>query len=605
MPLRAPSANWISNAVVNRFLWAAVGGLLLGAAFPKIGMAGLAWVAPGWILFSAVGRPTRDRVRLGYVGGFAYALVAFYWIALIPFPAGAIAGWVALSAYLGLYMASWVWLCWRWLDFLTPAPDASPELQASLRVDSSSGPFTPTLPGLTPSLPAVQWVVAADFLRVPVVRRVLWAFGCAVLWVGLEMLLARLFTGFPWNLLGVSQYRILPLLQITPFTGVYGVSFLVVWFSVGLGSAAMALLSRPGDSKSWVGDLILPLLALLITIAYGSTEMARHRPAQRTLEAVLVQPSIPQTLIWDMTQSSFRFKQLVTLSERALDARTNAHLLVWPEAAVPNMLRYDLETYQAVTNLAISRNVWMILGSDDAMPRDGAGPAEKRDYDIYNSSFLVSPRGELVASYRKRALVIFGEYIPLERWFPFMKYLTPVGGSFTAGRRPRPFPIPELGVKISVLICFEDIFPHLGREYIEPDTDFLLNLTNNGWFGESAAQWQHAANAVLRAVENRIPLVRCANNGLTCWVDVLGGMHDVYFDGTADVYGAGFKSVQAPILEPGEKRELTFYTRHGDYFGWTCFALTALWTAACGAKAVQARRARPELADGPVKTFAG
>ena len=155
-----------------------------------------------------------------------------------------------------------------------------------------------------------------------------------------------------------------------------------------------------------------------------------------------------------------------------------------------------------------------------------------------------------------------------------------------------PFSIPELGVKVSVLICFEDIFPHLGREYAEPDTDFLLNLTNNGWFGESAAQWQHAANAVFRAVENRIPLVRCANNGLTCWVDTLGGMHDAYFANTTDVYGAGFKTVQAPLLAPGEKRELTFYTRHGDWFGWTCFGLTALWTSACIWTALRARKVR-------------
>ena len=145
--------------------------------------------------------------------------------------------------------------------------------------------------------------------------------------------------------------------------------------------------------------------------------MARRRSpdraeSDRTLEAVLIQPSIPQTLIWDTNQSSIRFKQLVELSERALQERTNAHLLVWPEAAVPNMLRYDLETYQAVTNLAISRNVWMILGSDDAMPRPDSAPGENREYDIYNSSFLVSPRGELVAAYRKRALVIFGEVHP-------------------------------------------------------------------------------------------------------------------------------------------------------------------------------------------------
>src|SRR5213075_838851 len=115
---------------------------------------------------------------------------------------------------------------------------------------------------------------------------------------------------------------------------------------------------------------------------------------------------------------------------------------------------------------------------------------------------------------------------------------------FAPGDGPIPFQLTNLNVKISVLICSEDVFPHLVRDYVEPDTDFLLNLTNNGWFGESAAQWQHAANAVFRAVENRIPLVRCANNGLTCWVDEHGRMNDVLFAADRRIYGIGFETIE-------------------------------------------------------------
>ncbi|MGN6385961.1 MAG: nitrilase-related carbon-nitrogen hydrolase, partial [Verrucomicrobiota bacterium] len=132
------------------------------------------------------------------------------------------------------------------------------------------------------------------------------------------------------------------------------------------------------------------------------------------------------------------------------------------------------------------------------------------------------------------------------------------------------------GITVSVLICFEDTFPHIAREYVNEDTDFLVNLTNNGWFGESAAQWQHAATAAFRAIENRVPLVRCANNGLTCWVDEIGRLHNVYYPGTTDIYGAGFKTVLIPVLTPGEKRVLSFYTRHGDLFGWGCVILSIL-----------------------------
>jgi apolipoprotein N-acyltransferase len=528
----------LRGATATRYAWSALAGLCLAAAFPKIGIAGLAWVAPGAMLFAALGGKGGDVFRVGYVGGYAYALAAFYWILLIPFPPGAIAGWFALSAYVALYPATWVWLCWK-------------TFPAAARADS------------------IQAV-----LSVTAFQRVAWAFSCAVLWVALEMVLARLFTGFPWNLLGVSQYQILPVIQIAGWTGVYGISFLIIWFSVGLAAAAANLMAKPTRTKGWVADLVLPLVVLLVVIAYGSSKLSRPQPPpSRTLKAVLVQPSIPQTLIWDKDQSATRFKQLIELSDRALTENTNAQLLVWPEAAVPNMLRYEAPIYQAVTNIASGHRVWVILGSDDAAPHEGEG---KREYDYFNSSFLVSPRGELVAAYQKRRLVIFGEYIPLERWLPMMKFLTPVGGSFTAGTKPSPFTLGELEVKTSVLICFEDIFPHIGREYVEEGTDFLLNLTNNGWFGESAAQWQHAANAVFRTVENGIPLVRCANNGLTCLVDTFGRIHQAYFPGTRDIYGAGYKVVDIPLLGDGQRRSLTFYTRHGDWFGWGCVGLAVV-----------------------------
>ena len=162
------------------------------------------------------------------------------------------------------------------------------------------------------------------------------------------------------------------------------------------------------------------------------------------------------------------------------------------------------------------------------------------------------------------------------RWLPFVKWFTPIQGGFTPGKRAIPFELPQLNVKASVLICFEDIFPHLAREYAEDDTDFLVNLTNNGWFGEGAAQWQHAASAVFRAVENGLPLIRCSNNGLTCWVDGRGRVRQIFRDANNTVYGPGFMTAQIPLLDPGEKRPPTFYNQHGDWFGWGCVGIAAL-----------------------------
>ncbi len=166
--------------------------------------------------------------------------------------------------------------------------------------------------------------------------------------------------------------------------------------------------------------------------------------------------------------------------------------------------------------------------------------------------------------------------MPLTDWLPFIKYLTPIDSGFTPGEAPVTFELKDLGVKTSVLICFEDVFPHYAREHATDEIDFLVNITNDGWFGESAAQWQQAASAAFRAVENGVPLVRCANNGISCWIDRFGAMNDVYFEGTRDVYRAGFKLVTVPLPAPDFKPEQTFYNRHGDWFGWLCVLVAAM-----------------------------
>ena len=142
------------------------------------------------------------------------------------------------------------------------------------------------------------------------------------------------------------------------------------------------------------------------------------------------------------------------------------------------------------------------------------------------------------------------------------------------------FELTDLNVKTSPLICFEDVFPQLSRECTQADTDFLVNLTNDGWFGESAEPWQHAASGVFRAVENRVPLLRCTNTGLTCWIDAEGRLRQICRDNKGSVYGIGVMTAEIPLLALGEKRPSTFYNAHGDWFGWSCvgvIGLLVLW----------------------------
>ena len=127
-------------------------------------------------------------------------------------------------------------------------------------------------------------------------------------------------------------------------------------------------------------------------------------------------------------------------------------------------------------------------------------------------------------------------------------------------------------VNASPLICYEDMFPQLGRRAVRDDTDFLVNVTNDGWFGRSAEQWQHMAGAVFRAVENGVPLVRCCNNGVTCWIDATGRVREIFHDNTGSVYGMGALTIDLPL----EKHSPTFYNRHGDWFGWGCVGFSFL-----------------------------
>ena len=533
----------------SRYLAAVVAGIVLAASFPKIGVAGLAWIAPALMLFAALGKRGAEAFRIGYVAGLAHYLTSLYWLLNIPYtwhsiPLGPATGWLALGAFMASFPATWVWFMLRLTETTTAKPAAA---------DAN--------PGQQPLFP-----IPENFLTGTWLQRLLWALTGACLWVAMEMFVTRIFGGFPWNLLGTSQYKLVPLIQIASVTAVYGVSFLVVWFSLSLASAGLLLIRNPGKRQVLILEIFLPVLVIAGLFSFGLRQVQQAPAETRTCKVALIQPSIPQTLIWDDSKDDERFEELLRITETAVTNSPN--LVIWPEAAVPKLLRYDREVFEKITGIAQRHKLWMILGADDAEPKK----SNPKEADYFNSSFLVSPEGKLVDHYKKRALVIFGEYLPLTGWLPFLKWFTPIQGGFTPGDQPSQFHMPDLGLNASVLICYEDIFPQIGRGSAKPDTDFLVNITNDGWFGEGAAQWQQGMSGLFRAVENRIPLIRCTNNGLTCWIDGYGRVRQIFRDSENSVYGKGYLLFELPL--PERATEQTFYTRHGDVFGWLCVAVS-------------------------------
>jgi apolipoprotein N-acyltransferase len=500
----------------QRHALAALAGLSLAAAFPNAGVAGLAWLAPALLLAAVSGTHGRRTFALAWTAGFASALAQLHWLLCIPVTGFPILGWAALSAYCALFTATWVWLVSSF----------------EFRVSGWGG-------------------------------RTAFTFFGAAAWVALEFVRGHFLTGFPWNPLGASQFKLTPLLQLAAFTGVHGVSFLVVFASLALFNGARAVVRHPTRRLAWQQEIILPLVVVLAVFTFGVVKLREPQPAEKILRVAAVQPAIPQTIIWDARENTNRFHQLLALSETAA---TNCEVLIWPEAALPEL---NETTFAAISDLARRHGVWMIFGGDDVEPTTDLTRAG--GYEVFNAAFLLTPRGQVQAIYRKHDLVIFGEYIPLVRWLPFLKYLSPIGDGFSAGDGPVPFELPLADAKINIspLICFEDVFAATARRATTDDTDLLLNLTNDGWFGQTSAQWQQAAAAVFRAVENGAPLLRSCNTGLTCWVDSRGRIRETFRDAHGTIYGAGIFTTQIPLPARAE----TFYHQHGDWFAWLCAAV--------------------------------
>ena len=536
----------------KRLALALVAGVGLATAFQTLNWSGMAWIAPAVWLLCGMGRTGRERFLIGLAGGLGFYVPAVHWLRFIPYPVAPYIGWVALSVYLSLYPAAWLWICWRLFPDRSAAGSSKPETGLKQLV--------------------------TKFFAIPWAARARWLLTCAMAWVAWEMLMARALTGFPFLLLGVSQQQVTPLIQIASIAGVHGVSFLVVWFSCGIAASILLLVHRPAKHWVWAAEIGLPGFAVFISVFFGTDRLAGYAAAndwdtKPGVRIALIQPSIPQTVKWDKEANQKAFQVILDLTEEAMVEKPE--IVVWPEAALPKLLRYDQDTHAAVTGLAIRHKVWLFIGADDAEPVEA--PDDEREAIFFNSAFAVSPQGQLTAQYNKRRLVMFGEYVPLSEWLPFLRMFSPVGNGFTPGKEPVWFETrAPHNLRVGPLICFEDIFSDLAREHVDENTDFLLNVTNDGWFGAGSQQWQHAANAAFRAVENGVPIVRCANNGISCWADEFGILRETAFADGRSEYAAGYRIVKLPRQRPESWPARTFYNRHGDWFGWGCVLVSLI-----------------------------
>jgi apolipoprotein N-acyltransferase len=312
---------------------------------------------------------------------------------------------------------------------------------------------------------------------------------------------------------------------------------------------------------------------------YGAIRLAtleRAMASWPTIRVAAIQPNVPQDIKWSEEFERETLRRLDLLTRRA--AEHDVALVVWPESAVPGYLRYEPEMRAAVTELAGSIGIPIFTGTVDADTLSGRSGEGQGDYQVTNAAYLIRPdQGIVRERYAKRRLVPVAERVP---FLPnvatgLFERLTDWTGQFAAGES---WPTWEVeGARFGALICYESVFPDVTRAFVRGGADFLLNITNDAWFGPTAAPYQHASHLALRSVEHRVPFLRAANTGISGWVDPLGR-----YRAETPLYTSAFVIAELPL-----SRITTLYTRWGD---WAPFTAVVAWAILCLGKSGRRRR---------------
>ncbi|MDI1319637.1 MAG: apolipoprotein N-acyltransferase, partial [bacterium] len=313
------------------------------------------------------------------------------------------------------------------------------------------------------------------------------------------------------------------------------------------------------------------MVALLLLMFSSFPFLGEIVNAERTKVArvALMQPYIPQDEKWDAAKAKDVLRILEQLTFAAKD-RGAPDFILWPEAVTPWALYRDPNVQPWLESVAKRAGKPLLLGS--VYTEGAGGPAEL----WYNGAFVVAPaKGLQSPGYAKRKLVPFGEYIPLRPVLGWLEKVVPIGGDFQRGTGAAPLMVPagSRTVPVGVLICYEDIFPGLARENVQAGAEVLAVLTNNAWFGEGGAAYQHAAHSVLRAVENRRPVIRAGNGGWSGWIDEFGSIRATLTNDNDSVYFRGAQTVTVTRDLRWQGR-LSYYTQHGDWFLIVCALLS-------------------------------
>ncbi|MBF0211605.1 MAG: apolipoprotein N-acyltransferase, partial [Desulfamplus sp.] len=508
-------------------------GFLLTLSFPNSEVDWLAWIALVPLILSLDKINGKRAFKFGFVMGLSHFLSLLYWIVPTISTYGqlplllALPILILLSGYLALYPALFA----LGLSYL--------------KVNSKLMPLT-----------------------------------AAALWVSLEYIRSIFMSGFPWGLVGYSQYSHLELIQIADITSVYGISFIVV-----LTNAVIARILALKSKQNYKSEIAISIFSLFLIfgflIGYGKfriTDIKNESDKGKILNISVVQGNIEQALKWEEAYQKSTIEKYCKLSIKAAQefklnfqnrgAKSDKlNLIIFPETALPFYYTWNKNLSNEINSCIKDVGTNFLIGSPSFKTIDKAA----KIYQFYNRAYMVNELGVVIGSYDKVHLVPFGEYVPFGRYLSFLGKIIAQAGDFSAGKRdaqPLLFNLSSDSVKSNsvlsssagVLICFEVIFPYLARESVNNGAQLLVTMTNDAWFGYTSAPKQHFAMAIFRAVENRRAVARAANTGISGFIDPTGKVLQ-----TSNLFE------DAALTEPLPAMTIqTFYSKFGDAFAFVC-----------------------------------
>lgn len=401
------------------------------------------------------------------------------------------------------------------------------------------------------------------------------------IWVSQEYIRSNLsFLSLPWGLLAHSQYHHPVLIQIASIAGVPGVGFLIVSVNSAITAVIYSLLIRleiiqqidGREFSKLAGAGVIGTGAFLFFSAlfYGHIILSQPIDGQQVKISV-VQGNIAQPTKWDPKYASAIMQTYAGLTHEA--SLQKPDLILWPETATPTSIGEDYGIYRQVKQIAQKAGAPLLLGSSERQKISEKEPSKASpDRKFLNSAFLVRSKRvkEKIQRYDKIRLLPFGEYMPMKEKISWSYFRIPEVKGFVAGTEYKVFELPDF--RFGVTICWENMFPDIVRQFVKNGAQFIVNITNEAWFGKTAAPYQFLSMSVFRAVENRVFVVRCANTGISCFIDPCGRILDRVKDKNGlDTFVSGVLSKS--VIPQNVK---TVYTRFGDFFAWLCLIFTPL-----------------------------